>query len=71
MHPLLAEGLTDAIGFVAGVLIAWGVGALFGFEPLRTAQGDSFFGGIVLAGLGGGAGVQLARKWRRARMRKD
>ncbi|MDB5496484.1 MAG: hypothetical protein JWP28_515 [Phenylobacterium sp.] len=67
MHPLLFEGLTDAIGFVGGVLLAYWVGLLLGFDPLAQGYGGSAIGGIVLAGLGGGGGLQLARRWRKAR----
>jgi hypothetical protein len=70
MNPLLIEGLTDAAGFVAGVLAAWMIGRLLGFDPLAEGYGNGAIGGIVLAGLGGGAGVQLARRWRRARAHK-
>lgn len=70
MNPLLLEGLTDAVGFVAGVLLAWLVGRLLGFDPLAAGYGGSAFGGIVLAGLGGGGGLQLARRWRAARKQK-
>ena len=71
MHPLLIEGLTDAIGFVAGVLIAWVVGRLLGFDPLAEGYGGSALGGIVLAGIGGGAGVQLARRWLASRKERQ
>jgi hypothetical protein len=67
MNPLLLEGLTDAIGFVGGVLLAYGLGRLLGFDPLAEGYGGSAIGGIVLAGLGGGGGLQLARRWRKAR----
>ena len=71
MHPLLAEGLTDAVGFVAGVLIAWGVSTLLGFDPLDPGFGNGAVAGIVMAGLGGGAGVQLARRWRKSRQKES
>jgi hypothetical protein len=67
MHPLLLEGLTDAIGFLAGALLAYWVGLWLGFNPLADGYGTSAIGGLVLAGLGGGAGVQLARRWRASR----
>ena len=70
MSPLLIEGLTDAAGFLAGVLVAWLIGRLLGFDPLAEGYGNSAIGGIVLAGLGGGAGVQLARRWRASRKGK-
>lgn len=71
MDPRLLEGLTDAIGFLAGVLLAYVIGRLFGFDPLAPGHGADAIGGIVLAGLGGGAGVQLARRWRAGRRKKD
>lgn len=70
MNPLLLEGLTDAIGFLAGMLFAWGVGHLLGLDPLAAGYGGSAIGGIVLAGLGGGAGLHLARRWRASRQQK-
>jgi hypothetical protein len=70
VNPMLMEGLTDAIGFIAGVLLAWLIGRLLGFDPLAQGYGDGALGGIVLAGLGGGGGVQLARRWRAARKDK-
>ena len=70
MNPLLVEGLSDAIGFVGGVLLAYWLGKTFGFDPLAEGYGGSAIGGIVLAGLGGGIGLQIARRWRRAR-KKD
>jgi hypothetical protein len=69
MHPLLIEGLTDAIGFVGGALAAYWIGKLFGFDPLAPGYGGSTLGGIVLVGLGGGLGLQVARRWR-AKARK-
>ena len=69
MNPLLVEGLTDAIGFVGGALAAYWIGKLFGFDPLAQGYDGSAIGGIVLAGIGGGAGLQLARRWRAARAR--
>lgn len=70
MNPLLLEGLSDAIGFLGGVLLAYWLGLAFGFDPLAAGYGDNSIIGIVLAGLGGGAGLQLARRWRRARRQK-
>ncbi len=67
MHPLLHEGLTDAVGFIGGVLLAYWIGILLGFDPLAEGYGGSAIGGILLAGIGGGLGLQLARRWRRSR----
>lgn len=71
MHPLLLEGLTDAAGFLAGVLLAYLLGRLVGFDPLAQGYGTQSLGGIVLAGLGGGLGLHGARRWRAARRAKD
>lgn len=67
MHPALVEGLSDAVGFVGGVLVAYWLGRLAGFDPLAPGYDAGSIGGIVLAGVGGGVGVQLARYWRRKR----
>jgi hypothetical protein len=69
MHPLLVEGLSDAVGFVGGALIAYWLGKMAGFDPFAEGYGGSSIGGIVLAGLGG-LGLQGARRWRRARAGK-
>jgi hypothetical protein len=71
MNKAWIEGLSDAIGFVGGVLLAYWLGRLVGMDPLAEGYGASTIGGIVLAGLGGGAGLQLARRWRAARQPKD
>lgn len=67
MNPLLIEGLSDAIGFLAGVLLAWGLALLLGLDPMGEGYGVRTLGGILLAGAGGGIGLQLARRWRAAR----
>lgn len=71
MHPALIEGLSDAVGFVGGVLIAYWLGKMFGFDPLAEGYGGNAIGGILLAGIGGGLGLQVARRWRAGRNRKD
>ncbi|MGZ5194965.1 MAG: hypothetical protein ACXWJM_07140 [Ramlibacter sp.] len=71
MNPLLAEGLTDAVGFVGGVLLAYWIGTLFGFDPMAAGYEGSAIGGIVLAGIGGGVGLQLARRVRAGRKKKE
>jgi hypothetical protein len=47
VRNLLLEGISDALG--------WNI-----FAP---GYGNESIGGIVLAGLGGGLGLQLARRW--------
>ena len=71
MNPLLVEGLSDAIGFVAGALLGFWIGRLLGLDIFAEGYGNATIGGIVLCGLGGGAGLQLARAWRRKRAARD
>ena len=62
---LLLEGLSDAIGFVGGALLGYWMGRLLGLDIFADGYGNSAIGGIVLVGLGGGLGLQLARRWRK------
>lgn len=65
---LLVEGLSDAVGFVGGALIGYWAGRLMGLDIFAEGYGNSSIAGIVLVGIGGGIGLQLARRWRRRRM---
>jgi hypothetical protein len=65
MNKLLVEGLTDAAGFVGGALLGFWVGRLLGWDIFAAGYDASSIGGILLAGLGGGAGLQIARRLRR------
>lgn len=67
---LLLEGLSDAVGFVGGALIGFWIGRLLGLDIFAAGYGNAAIGGIVLVGLGGGLGLQLARRWRRAQEKK-
>jgi hypothetical protein len=69
MNSKLAEGLTDAVGFLAGVALAYVLGRLVGFDPLAPGYDGASIGGLMLAGVGGGVGVQAARIWRKSRIR--
>ena len=62
---MLIEGLSDAVGFVGGALLGFWAGHLLGFDIFEAGYGNSAIAGIVLVGLGGGGGLQLARAWRR------
>ena len=66
MNPLLLDGLTDAVGFVGGVLLAYSIGLALGFNPLAPGYGSATIVGMLMAGAGGGLGVQLARRLRTA-----
>lgn len=70
-HPLLVEGVSDAVGFVGGALIGFWIGRLFGLDIFRDGYDAAAIGGILLVGLGGGGGLHMARRWRAARQRKD
>jgi hypothetical protein len=70
MNQLLIEGLSDAIGFIGGALLGYWVATMFGLDIIEAGYSNASIGGIVLVGLGGGIGLQLARKWRAAR-KKD
>ena len=65
--PLWLEGVSDAIGFLGGALLGFWAGRLLGLDIFAEGYGNAAMGGIVLVGLGGGLGLQLARRWRRAR----
>ena len=60
---LLAEGVSDAVGFVGGALLGVWAGQLLGWNIFASGYGNDSIGGIVLVGLGGGLGLQLARRW--------
>ena len=61
---LLAEGLSDAIGFVGGALLGFWLGRMLGLDIFSAGYDSANIFGIVLVGVGGGVGLQLARRWR-------
>ena len=61
---MLIEGLTDAVGFVAGALLGFWLGKLLGLNIFDPGYSNSALVAIGLAGLGGGLGVQAARRIR-------
>ena len=67
----LAVGFSDAIGFVIGCLTGFGLGQLIGMDVFARGYDNSSMVGIVLVGLGGGLGLQLARRWQQGRHNKD
>ena len=66
-QQLLIEGLSDAAGFLVGALLGWGIATLLGWQLFSEGYGAGSIAAIVLVGLGGGAGLQLARRWRNRR----
>jgi hypothetical protein len=70
-NSLWFEGLTDALGFMGGSLLGFGLGHLFGLDIFANGYSNSVIGGIVLVGLGGGMGLQGVRHWRQSRNTND
>jgi hypothetical protein len=66
-HPtsqLLKLGVAQAVLFVLGALLGRWVGLLLGLDAFGAAgYGNKEIFGILLIGLGGGGGVQIARAW--------
>ena len=61
---LLLLGALQAAGFVVGALLGREAGTTLGFDAFGPGGFDTrAMIGIALIGLGGGAGVQLARRW--------
>ena len=71
MHPMLVEGLSDAVGFVGGALAGFWLARLLGFDLFGDGYDTSSVVSIALVGLGGGLGLGLARRWRQARESGD
>lgn len=67
---LLIEGLSDALGFVGGALMGFWLGRLLGMNIFAAGYNNASIAGIALVGIGGGLGLQLARRWRRSGTRK-
>ncbi|MFP8778705.1 hypothetical protein [Hydrogenophaga sp. RWCD_12] len=68
---LLKEGLSDAIGFVGGALAAFWIARALGFDLFAEGYGSGSIGAVIAVGLGGGLGLQIARRWRAANAAKD
>ena len=67
---LLTQGLSDAVGFVGGALLGFWLGQFLGLNIFASGYGNASMGGILLVGLGGGLGLQLARRWQKRRSAK-
>ena len=66
-----AEGFSDAIGFVGGALAGFGGGRLLGLDLFAPGYGTASIFAILLVGLGGGLGLQWARRWQQSRNDKE
>ena len=67
---MLVEGLTDAIGFIGGALMGFWLGKLLGLNIFDPGYSNASLVAIGLAGLGGGLGVQVARRMRATHLAK-
>jgi hypothetical protein len=66
------EGLSDAVGFVGGAVAGYWIGRLLGLNIFSSGYDNASIGAILLVGLGGGAGLHLARFWRaKQKQKKD
>ena len=65
-HPLM-EGVSDAVGFVGGALLGFWGGRLLGLDIFAPGYGTASIFGILLVGVGGGLGLQIAKRWRASR----
>ena len=68
---LWAEGLSDAFGFVGGALAGFWGGRLIGLDLFAPGYGNASIFAILLVGLGGGLGLQWARRWQKSRKEKE
>ncbi len=64
MFASLIEGLTDAIAFVVGSLLGYGLGVGLGLDLFAQGYGAGSITAIILVGIGGGIGLQAARRLR-------
>jgi predicted lipid-binding transport protein (Tim44 family) len=65
------EGISDAIGFVGGALAGFWAGRLLGLDLFAQGYGNASIFAILLVGLGGGLGLQWARRWQQSRNDKE
>ena len=70
-NNLLLEGISDAVGFVGGALLGFWAGHLLGFDIFAPGYGTASIIGIALVGLGGGLGLQGARRWRNSQNKES
>lgn len=66
-QQLLLEGGSDAVGFVGGALLGWGLSHVLGLDLFAQGYGAGSIVAIAMVGLGGGLGLKLARFWRSKR----
>jgi hypothetical protein len=67
---LLMEGVSDASGFIGGSLLGYGLGQMLGLDLMAPGYGNATLVAIALVAIGGGLGLQVARRWRTSRLNK-
>jgi hypothetical protein len=70
-QSLWIEGVSDAVGFLGGALLGFWLGRLLGLDIFAPGYGNASIAAILLVGIGGGLGLQGARRWRSAQTKKD
>lgn len=70
-QKLLLEGVSDAVCFMLGALAGYGLGQAVGIDIFSDGYSGSSMIGILMVGLGGGAGLHLARIWHNHQKSKD
>jgi hypothetical protein len=71
MNAALLEGLSDAVGFIGGALLGFWLARMLGADLFAEGYGSGSIAAIVAVGIGGGLGLQLARRWRAGRKKDD
>jgi hypothetical protein len=63
-QKMLLEGVSDAVCFMLGALAGYGLGQAVGVDIFAEGYSNASIVGILMVGLGGGAGLHIARIWR-------
>ena len=62
VQRLFSEGATDAVGFMAGALLGYGIGYVMGLDLFAPGYDSASIFAIALVGLGGAAALVLMRR---------
>ena len=71
MFGFLVEGLSDAIGFLVGALLGYGLAEAMGLNLFEPGYGTGSIIAILMVGIGGGLGLQMARRLRERNQQPD
>ena len=70
-QKMLLEGVSDAVCFILGARAGYGRGQAVGIDIFADGYSGAGIVGILMVGLGGGAGLHIARIWRGRQQAKD